>query len=132
MNRTKLNYWIDIGLALSFLTCFITGLIKWHGLIRIIGTSAYKTLHFTNISLIHDWSGLIMGVLVLIHLGLHWKWIVAVTKSIFKRGEKGCKSKSKAWNKNSKDFRNLLKKRRKAKECLVGCGNNFLFSFMQA
>ncbi len=83
MNRAKLNYWIDVGLAISFFTCFITGLIKWPGLIKLIGTSAYKILHIENISLLHDWSGLIMGLLVLIHLALHWKWIVSVTKNIF-------------------------------------------------
>ena len=83
MNKTKLNYWIDIGLAISFLICFITGLIKWPGLIKLIGTSTYKILYVKNISLLHDWSGLIMGILVLTHLVLHWKWIVSVTKSTF-------------------------------------------------
>ncbi len=86
MNKLKLNYWIDVGLAISFFICFITGLIKWPGLIKIVGVSAYRTLSFSNISILHDWSGLIMGLLVLIHLALHWGWIVAVTKSIF-RGE---------------------------------------------
>ena len=86
MNRTKLNYWIDIGLAISFLICFITGLIKWPGLIKIIGVSAYKVLHVKNISILHDWSGLIMGLLVLVHLALHWKWLVCVTKSMVKKG----------------------------------------------
>ena len=82
MNRTKVNYFIDIGLAISFFICFITGLIKWPGLIKIIGTSAYKVLHVKNITLLHDWSGLIMGLLVLIHLALHWNWIKAVTKTM--------------------------------------------------
>jgi len=84
MDRLKLNYWIDVGLSFSFFICFFTGLIKWPGLIKLIGTSAYKILHVKNISLIHDWSGLIMGLLVLVHLGLHWKWIVGVTKSMLK------------------------------------------------
>ena len=85
MNKVKLNYWIDVGLAISFFVCFFTGLIKWPGLIRVIGSSAFRVLHVKNISLLHDWSGLIMGLLVLIHLALHWKWIVQVTKSIFKK-----------------------------------------------
>ena len=88
MNRTILNYWVDVGLAISFFTCFITGLIKWPALIKIIGTTAYQSLHIRNISLLHDWSGLIMGILVIIHLGLHWKWIVAVTKSMFVKNTK--------------------------------------------
>ena len=83
MNRTKVNYFIDIGLAISFFTCFITGLIKWPGLIKIIGPSLYMFLHVRNITILHDWSGLIMGLIVFIHLAMHWKWIKVVTKNIF-------------------------------------------------
>lgn len=85
MNKGKINYWIDIGLAFSFFTCFITGLIKWPGLIKIIGTDAYRILHIQNISRLHDWSGLIMGVLVIVHLVLHWTWIVSMTKNLFRK-----------------------------------------------
>ena len=85
MNNLKLNYWVNVGLIISFFICFFTGLIKWPGLIKIIGTSLYGILHVKNISLLHDWSGLIMGLLVLFHLVLNWKWMVAVTKKIFKR-----------------------------------------------
>ena len=83
MSKIKLNYWIDVGLAISFFICFITGLIKWPGLINLIGVSAYKILYIKNISVLHDWSGLIMGLLVLVHLVLHWKWIVVVSKKMF-------------------------------------------------
>ena len=89
MNRTKLNYWIDIGLAISFFICFITGIIKWPGLIKIIGIDLFRMLYFSNISRLHDVSGLVMGILVLIHLILHWGWIVSVTKNIiFKKNKK--------------------------------------------
>lgn len=84
MNNLKLNYFVNVGLAISFFTCFFTGLIKWPGIINIIGTSAYKFLSIKNISLFHDWSGLIMALLVLVHLILNWNWIVGVTKKIFK------------------------------------------------
>ncbi|MCK5043580.1 DUF4405 domain-containing protein [Candidatus Pacearchaeota archaeon] len=85
MSNLKLNYWINIGLMISFTICFITGLIKWPGIIKIIGTSAYNILRFNNISLFHDWSGLIMSMLVLFHLVLNWKWMVSVTKSFSKK-----------------------------------------------
>ncbi len=88
LNKLKINYLIDLGLAASFFVVFITGLIKWPGLIKVIGVDAYKSLHFSNISHLHDWSGLVMGILVLIHLVLHWKWIVSVTKSFFVRKKK--------------------------------------------
>ena len=82
MNNLKLNYWVNIGLMISFFICFITGLVKWPGLIKIIGTSVYGFLRIKNISLLHDWSGFIMGLLVLVHLVLNWKWMVGVTKNV--------------------------------------------------
>ena len=85
MNRLKLNYWIDVALAISLFISFSTGLAKWPGIIKIIGVSAYRFLHVPSISVWHDWSGLVLGLLVLIHLVLHWNWIVAATKSIFKK-----------------------------------------------
>ncbi len=35
-----------------------------------------------EISVIHDWSSVAMGVLVVVHLGLHWKWIVTMAKKM--------------------------------------------------
>ena len=79
MNKLKLNYWIDVGLLISFLIVAITGIIKFPGwgLYRIIG--------FSGISKWHDLAGIALTTLVLIHLVLHWKWIVNTTKCIFKK-----------------------------------------------
>ncbi len=85
MDKTMLNYLIDVGLAISFFICFITGMIKWPGIIKVIGVSAYQVLHVHNISTLHDMSGLIMSLLVLIHLALHWKWMVCVTRRILNK-----------------------------------------------
>ena len=81
MNRTKLNFWVDAGLAISFFTCFITGLIKLPLLTRLFG-SVYRILPQGELTLIHDLSGIILGILVFIHLVLHWKWIVHVAGSL--------------------------------------------------
>ena len=83
MDRVKLNYWIDYGLFLSFIICFVTGLIKWPDLIEIIGVEAYTILHIENMNTLHDWSDLAIGVLSIIHVGLHWKWIITTTKKMF-------------------------------------------------
>lgn len=91
MNKLKLNYWIDIGLAITFLSAFITGIVKWPGLIRLFGIT-HRSLPMVQITFIHDWTGLIMGILVFIHLALHWNWIVCVTKRIFQGDKKECKS----------------------------------------
>jgi len=87
MDKGKLCYFVDIGLALSFLVSFITGILKWPSL-TIHFTAVYRIIPMQYLVTIHDWSGIAMGVFVLIHLVLHWKWIVTMTKKIFKRGKK--------------------------------------------
>lgn len=86
--RAIINYFIDIGLAVTFLLAFITGIFKWPSLVRWFGWSAssYRVMTF-----IHDWSGLIMSLLVLVHIILHWRWIVVMSRKIFKKKHGGIK-----------------------------------------
>jgi hypothetical protein len=81
--RAKANYVVDIALLISFLFLFTTGLIKFPGLVGLFGMN-FGGMPIGLISGIHDWSGITMGVLVLIHIILHWSNIVAVTKKLFK------------------------------------------------
>jgi hypothetical protein len=37
---------------------------------------------------IHSRAGILMAILAVIHIILHWKWIVYTTKNLFKKGEK--------------------------------------------
>lgn len=81
MKRTTINYWIDFGLLISFLIVFITGVLKLPELnLRFM----YTFIPGRTFAMIHDWSGLIMGALVVAHLILHWRWFVAMTKRHFK------------------------------------------------
>jgi sugar phosphate permease len=80
----KTNYIIDVALALSFAACFVTGLIKFPGLLRWLNVSM-RQLPMGMITDIHDWSGVVMGVCVLAHLLVHARWIFYMTKKIFTR-----------------------------------------------
>jgi hypothetical protein len=80
MDRLKLNYWIDILLTFSFLIVMITGIIK----IPVLNLVSRNSI----LTPIHDLSGIIMSVLVIIHLVLHWKWLVVMTKKMFKVSDK--------------------------------------------
>lgn len=84
MNRTFLNYFIDVGLTITFILVFFTGILKWPGLVLWFGFS-YSNFPMRAFSLIHDWSGLIMSLLVFVHIILHWNWIIATTKKIFSK-----------------------------------------------
>jgi hypothetical protein len=80
--KGKLNYFIDCGLIITFLLSFITGVIKFPEWTRFF-RDVYLIIPASLLSQIHDISGIIMGLFVLAHLALHWKWIVAMTKSTF-------------------------------------------------
>jgi len=83
MNRNHVNYIIDVGMGLAFIASAVTGIIKFPGLLQRIGIA--PRLNFYYINIIHDWSGLVLAVLVLVHLILHWKWIKEMTVKIFQR-----------------------------------------------
>ncbi|MEM4625370.1 MAG: DUF4405 domain-containing protein [Candidatus Pacearchaeota archaeon] len=88
MDKSRINYFVDALMTFTFLITAITGLIIFFFLPSGIKQGRYQT--FLGItkgtwSFIHNWSGIIFIVLLLIHLILHWKWIVTMTKSIFKR-----------------------------------------------
>lgn len=89
MDKIKLKYAIDAGLAVSFLGVFVTGIMKFPGLLKSIGIDV-KSLPFGAISKLHDWSGIAMGIFVLVHLILNWQWIVCMTKRYFGRHDKTC------------------------------------------
>ncbi|MBW3015577.1 DUF4405 domain-containing protein [Candidatus Woesearchaeota archaeon] len=84
--KAKTNYIIDIFLGISFIITTITGLIIFFFLPSGVQRSGYQ--EFLGIikqtwSSWHEWAGIIMIVLALVHLILHWKWIVCMTKACF-------------------------------------------------
>jgi len=89
MANPKINYFVDAGMAIAFILVAATGIIKFPRLMRLVGV---RQLPFGTISLIHNWSGIALAALVLLHLILHWKWIVSMTKTFFKKEGK-CEKK---------------------------------------
>ena len=59
-NKTKVNLFLDIGLALAYVV--------------------EMERHFTGASN-HELIGLALGVAFLLHIVLHWQWIVSITKT---------------------------------------------------
>jgi hypothetical protein len=82
--RIKLKYLIDVGMLISFLACFITGIIKYPGFLYFLGIRPIS-IPLNQISLIHDRSGVLLGLFVLAHLIFNFGWMVSVTKKILKK-----------------------------------------------
>lgn len=81
MEKIKINYFVDIGMGACFLISAVTGIIKFPLLITFF---RYR-IPMRTISFLHDWSSVFLVVLVLVHLILHWKWLVAMTKNFLRK-----------------------------------------------
>jgi hypothetical protein len=63
--RTRLDFWLDALLLVAY-------------------TLAYS-LGFTGIAT-HEWLGIGLGVILLVHLTLHWDWVIRTTRKLLRRG----------------------------------------------
>jgi len=82
MNKATANYWVDMLIGVAFVLSAISGLVfLLPGDIETgvlwVSYQAWNTLH--------TWSSLAMIAGVGLHLALHWKWLVSMTKRLFKR-----------------------------------------------
>ena len=85
--RSVINYFVDLGLAITFLVTAITGVFKMPILFNL-GLVNYRNFNMRLINGLHDWGGIAMTVLVIVHIVLHWKWIVVMTKKLFGKTSK--------------------------------------------
>jgi len=65
MARTRLDFWLDALLLVAY-------------------TLAYS-LGFTGIA-VHEWLGIGLGVVLLVHLTLHWDWVIRTTRKLLLPG----------------------------------------------
>ena len=91
-NKARLNYYVDIIIAISFVVVALSGMILFFA-----GSGGYQggrnpryAQEVLGVSRLlwkdlHDWGGIIMLGGVFLHLVLHWKWIVCMTRNVFKR-----------------------------------------------
>lgn len=90
MERSKTNYVINALMVISFIITAVTGLIMFFFLPSGVSRGGYQeSLGITKHIWItvHNWSGIILIILVIIHLVLHLGWIVSMTKNIFSKKE---------------------------------------------
>ncbi|MFA5141445.1 MAG: DUF4405 domain-containing protein [Candidatus Woesearchaeota archaeon] len=84
MDKTKMNYWIDIAMAFSFVVTGITGLAIFFFMPQgqKSGQSAFLSISKQVWGDWHNWFGLLMIILMLVHLILHWDWLICMTKNM--------------------------------------------------
>jgi len=90
MSKTKLNYLLDVVIAVAFIASALTGIVflfAGSGGYQGGRNPAFQTeilgLNRSLWSDLHTWVSLVMMGGIAIHLVLHWNWIVCMTKRMF-------------------------------------------------
>ncbi len=83
MDRKILKWSADLAMGIVFMICFVTGLLKFSVLLQVTGLNEL-VLPSAFISDLHDWSGILLGLLVFIHLFLNRNWIISMTRQIIR------------------------------------------------
>ncbi len=85
MAKQKINYWIDFLMIVLFIIVGVTGVVLF------FMPSGPRTSLSSFLGIIkhtwgeiHNWVGLGLIVVILIHFLLHWNWFVCMTRNIFK------------------------------------------------
>jgi len=87
-NKARIHYALDAVIALAFILSAVSGVVLWLGgggyqggrnpayqvTILGLGRAAWNDLHF--------WTSLVMMAGVGLHLALHWRWIVCMTRGL--------------------------------------------------
>jgi hypothetical protein len=81
MKKSNLNYAIDVLAFFAIILVGITGVLKFQNFSKILGIHPLPLW----IHGIHDWAGIVLVFLMLLHIILHWKWLIAMTKNKLKR-----------------------------------------------
>jgi hypothetical protein len=91
MKKWATNYILFILMLLLALFQAVSGFLLWLVIPHGQGYRGGRGLELTSSFLwprdtwidIHDWTAVALLVMVIIHLILHWKWIVYTTKKVF-------------------------------------------------
>lgn len=82
--KTYFNYFVDVSMVAAILVVAVTGVIKLPWLIDFFSIDLAK-IPFEEISLVHDIAGLVITFLIILHIVLHFKWFIVITKNVWKK-----------------------------------------------
>lgn len=75
MRKINLNYLVDIAFFVQF------ALVGYSGLIMYFNRHAAGPI----LRLIHDKIGILMLLFFVVHIALHWRWIILTTENFFRK-----------------------------------------------
>jgi hypothetical protein len=84
MKKNILQYLTYVLLLIFSLIVVISGIIKFPGLLNILGIDNFS-IPFGLFTFLHDWVGIGLTLVSIAHIVLNWKWIQGMTMRLFKR-----------------------------------------------
>jgi hypothetical protein len=64
LTRIRLDFWLDAAVLTGFIVAY--------------------SFNFTG-DAVHEWLGLALGLVLVVHLTLHWDWVVRATRNLIRR-----------------------------------------------
>jgi hypothetical protein len=88
--KARTNFKLDMGIAVAFLVSMISGIVLWvvlpHGGFQggrnPLYSASFLFLSRSAWDSLHVWSSVAMGLGVMGHLALHWKWLTCMTRKL--------------------------------------------------
>ena len=74
MSKSTINYLLFLAMAVDCLLLAASCVLLW-----LVFPRGYFPARVLWVS-IHKWSGFSLGVIVAIHIALHWRWLLAMTR----------------------------------------------------
>jgi hypothetical protein len=73
------NYWIDVVMGLLALIVGVSAALLW-----VVFPQGYFAARLLWVE-IHKWAGLALSLVALVHVLLHWSWLVRMTRRVLAR-----------------------------------------------
>ncbi len=91
MSQARINYWVDVLIAVTFIISAVSGLVLFFAPSGFQGGrnpyygQAVLGLSTHTWDTLHTWGSMAMIAGVGAHLVLHWNWMVCMTQKMFQR-----------------------------------------------
>lgn len=90
-NKARVNFWVDLMIALALLVEVVSGFVLWLVLPhsgyqggRNLASAQSFILSRSDWLAVHDWFAVIMVAGIVLHLALHWQWIVCMVRNLWR------------------------------------------------
>lgn len=92
LNKARVNFFVDAFIGLAMLVEAISGFVLW----LVLPSGGYRggrgaayprtfILSRRDWLAVHDWFAVVLVLGILIHVALHWRWIVCMVRNLWEQ-----------------------------------------------